>query len=62
MRQLRNYIKSITNTQLSTFKNELTKISEQNKCLREELNIHSETISKLLDITTDKNNIIADIK
>lgn len=62
MRQLRNYIKSITNTQLSSFKDEIIKINEQNKCLREELNLHSATISKLLDMTTEKNDLIADIK
>lgn len=60
--QLKNLVKSMIKVHVDSFKEELCKISDQNRGLREELQLHSETICKLLDMTTEKNDLIADMK
>lgn len=62
MRQLRNLIKSMVKTNYDSLKDELDKLYDQNKQLREEVTLHSDTIFKLLEITTEKNEMIAEIK
>lgn len=55
-------VEKLIETHVDNLRDEINNINEQNRNLKEELQLNSETICKLLDLTTEKNLLIVEIK
>lgn len=62
MKQLKNVVRTMVKTHVDSLRDEVQKLAEQNRTLKEENFLHSETLCKLLDMQTEKNALIADVK
>lgn len=62
VKQIKGIVRTMIKAHVDNLKKEVDDLNDQNRSLKEELQLHSETICKLLDLTTEKNMLIAEIK